>query len=296
MSAEAGLERETAARLPADQEPGGAKVGFVPGFQAQGRPQSSALGFAFKGGKLLVCVDQGEPRIPALQEVPSLDAGDTWVHFFGSWGGAACYAVCLPDDSGAAGRLESRGLRELFGRMDEDLVWVAGRAGQLVHWHRNHRFCGRCGTPTEDHRPERAKLCPACGLINHPRVSPAVIVAVVKGRRLLLARAHRFPAKFYSVLAGFAEPGETLEECVQREVLEEVGVRVKNVRYFGSQPWPFPDSLMVAFTAEHADGEIRVDSAEISDAGWFGAGALPEIPPPISIARRLIDWFCAQFS
>ncbi|MCU0605118.1 MAG: NAD(+) diphosphatase [Desulfobacterales bacterium] len=295
MNADADLEREKAAWLPANLEAGGAKVEFIPGFQAQARPQSSALGFAFKGGKLLVCVDQGQPRIPVLQEVPSLDAGSAWVHFFGSRDGVACYAVCLPDDSGVDGRLEPRGLRELFGRMDEDLVWVAGRAGQLVHWHRNHRFCGRCGGPTEDHRPERAKFCPACGLINHPRVSPAIIVAVVKERQLLLAHAHRFPARFYSVLAGFAEPGETLEECVQREVFEEVGVQVKNIRYFGSQPWPFPDSLMVAFTAEYAGGQIRVNPAEISEAGWFAAAELPEIPPPISIARRLIDWFCTNF-
>jgi NAD+ diphosphatase len=122
-------------------------------------------------------------------------------------------------------------------------------------------------------------------------VSPAIIVAVVKDRQLLLAHSTRFTAKFYSVLAGFVEPGETLEDCVQREVFEEVGVRVRNIRYFGSQPWPFPDSLMVAFTAEYAGGEIRVDPVEIADAGWFSAGALPAIPPRISIARQLIDWF-----
>jgi NAD+ diphosphatase len=121
-------------------------------------------------------------------------------------------------------------------------------------------------------------------------VSPA-IVAVVRGRQILLAHAHRFPAKFYSVLAGFAEPGESLEQCVQREVFEEVGLQVKNIRYFGSQPWPFPDSLMVAFTADYAGGEIRIDPTEISAAGWFAADGLPEVPPPISIARRLIDWF-----
>jgi NAD+ diphosphatase len=120
-------------------------------------------------------------------------------------------------------------------------------------------------------------------------------VAVVKERELLLAHAARFPVKFYSVLAGFVEPGETLEECVQREVFEETGVQVRNIRYFGSQPWPFPDSLMVAFTAEHAAGDIRVNQSEITDAGWFRADRLPEIPPPISIARRLIDWFCAEF-
>jgi len=268
---------------------------FIAGFQAQLPPGGSALSFAFQDSKLLVRMEEGRPRIPSLQDVALTGSGLSWTHYFGTWNDMSCYAVCLAEDVAPVDGYETIGLRGLFGRMDENLVWAAGRAGQLVHWHRNHRFCGRCGAPTADEMKERAKRCPACGLLNHPRVSPAIIVAVVRGRRLLLAHSQRFPSKFYSVLAGFAEPGETLEECVQREVFEEVGVRVKNIRYFGSQPWPFPDSLMVAFTAEHAEGEIRVDPAEITDAGWFAAGEFPEIPPPISIARRLIDWFAMEF-
>jgi NAD+ diphosphatase len=268
---------------------------FVPGFQTQTPPESSSLGFAFQRSRLLVRVEAEGLRVPSLGDATAFRPAPPWVHFFGTWNGAGCYAVCLPEDAAVGAGYEMRGVRELFGRIDENLVWVAGRAGQFVHWHRNHRYCGRCGAPTSDHPLERAKLCPGCGLLNHPRVSPAIIVAVVRGRRLLLAHAHRFPSKFYSVLAGFAEPGETLEECVQREVFEEVGLRVKNIRYFGSQPWPFPDSLMVAFTAEHAEGEIRANPLEISDAGWYAADGLPEIPPPISIARRLIDWFAMEF-
>jgi NAD+ diphosphatase len=269
-------------------------VAFVSGFQAPAAA-CGALGFAFTGTRLLVSVDQGLPRIPALQEALSFDSNAAWVHFFGTWNGAGCYAVGLAEGTVVDARLEARGLRELFGRMDEDLVWVAGRAGQLVHWHRHHRFCGRCGASTEDHPRERAKRCPACGLMNYPRVTPAIIVAVVRDRQLLLAYSARFTAKFYSVLAGFVEPGETLEECVRREVFEETGVEVRNIRYFGSQAWPFPDSLMVAFTAEHAAGEIRIHPAEINDAGWYRADRLPAVPPPISIARRLIDWFCANY-
>ena len=125
-----------------------------------------------------------------------------------------------------------------------------------------------------------------------------MVLDIVRCRRLgfhiLLARSPRFPGKFYSVLAGFVEPGETLEECVKREIFEEVGIAVKNIRYFGSQPWPFPDSLMVAFTAEYADGEIQVDNTEIADADWFPSDRLPKIPPRISIARRLIDWFVEE--
>jgi NAD+ diphosphatase len=127
--------------------------------------------------------------------------------------------------------------------------------------------------------------------VNYPRLSPAIIVAVIKDNQILLASAKRFPVKFYSVLAGFVELGETLEECVKREVLEEVGVNVKNICYFGSQPWPFPDSLMIAFTAEHDSGEIKINSGEIEEAGWFSADSLPQIPPKISIAHHLINWF-----
>ncbi len=268
---------------------------FVSEHQAFIEPPSRALCFGFDSSKILVKLQAGSALIPAMEDLAALSFSPSWRHYFGEWNGASCWAVCFPPDMPVPDGFTWRGLRELFGRVEEELIWVAGRAGQLVHWHRNHCFCGRCGAATADHPGERAKRCPACGLMNHPRVSPAIIVAVVKGRQLLLAHAARFPAKFYSVLAGFVEPGETLEQCVQREVFEEAGVQVRNIRYFGSQPWPFPDSLMVAFTAEHAAGEIRVNPAEITDAGWFGADRLPEVPPPISIARRLIDWFCAHY-
>ena len=131
----------------------------------------------------------------------------------------------------------------------------------------------------------------SCGHQSFPRISPAVIVLVERDNTCLLARSPRFQDGFYSVLAGFAEPGETLEETVAREVLEETGIEVKDIRYFGSQPWPFPDSLMIGFTASYAGGEIRVDGTEILVADWFPFDQLPKIPGRISIARRLIDWF-----
>jgi len=268
---------------------------FLSGFKTGTELAPRALWFGFNSGKVLVKQADGAPQIPAREDLAGLGIGPAWQHYFGDWNGSACWAVSFAPDTPAPLGFAWKGLRELFGRMDEELVWIAGRAGQLVHWHRNHCFCGRCGARTEDHPQERAKLCPGCGLMNHPRVSPAIIVAVVKERQLLLAHATRFPAKFYSVLAGFVEPGETLEDCVRREVFEETGVQVRNIRYFGSQPWPFPDSLMVAFTAEHAAGDIRANPAEITDAAWFHAGQLPDVPPPISIARKLIDWFCANF-
>ena len=137
----------------------------------------------------------------------------------------------------------------------------------------------------------RAKECSECSRLEFPRISPAIIVLIEKGDALLLARSARFAGQFFSVLAGFVEPGESLEAAVYREVMEEIGISVKNIRYFGSQPWPFPDSLMIGFTAQYESGEIRIDGEEIVEAGWYQAGNLPKIPGKLSIARQLIDWF-----
>jgi NAD+ diphosphatase len=188
-----------------------------------------------------------------------------------------------------------QGLRKLYGSLDEEMFWVAGRAFQIVDWDRTHQHCGRCGSPTENKSDERAKVCPKCGTVSFPRMSPAIIVAVIRDGSVLLAHAARFPGAMYSVLAGFVEPGESLEDCVRREVKEEAGVELKNIRYFGSQPWPFPNSLMIGFTAEYAGGEVTMDMKEIVDAQWFTADHLPTIPDKISIARKLIDWFVEQY-
>jgi NAD+ diphosphatase len=183
------------------------------------------------------------------------------------------------------------GLRLLYGLLEEDAFKVALRAMHLVEWDRTSRFCGRCGARTEPRGEERAKQCTGCGTLIFPRISPAVIVLIERGDQVLLARAARFPESLYSVLAGFVEPGESLEETVHREIEEETGILVKDVRYFGSQPWPFPDSLMVGFTARYKSGEIRVDGKEILDARWFSVDDLPQIPGRVSIARKLIDRF-----
>jgi NAD+ diphosphatase len=221
-------------------------------------------------------------------------ADASWaVHFVGVLAGDALWAVDVPpghDPSDGA----AVDLFALHARAGED-EWIAsGRAVQLVEWARTHRFCGRCGEPTEPVDGERAMRCPACGLLAFPRLAPAMITLVTRGepgpdQEALLARGVNFRAPMYSCLAGFVEPGETLESAVAREVREEVGVTVDAVRYRGSQPWPFPHSLMIGFRAEWRSGEIVCDPAEIVDAGWFRRDALPPIPPGISIARRLID-------
>jgi NAD+ diphosphatase len=180
-------------------------------------------------------------------------------------------------------------LRAAMMALDPALGGVAGRAAQVLEWDRTHRFCGVCGTPTALKTGERARVCPACGHTAYPRLSPAIMALVWRPGELLLARSPHFAPGRYSALAGFVEPGESLEECVHREVAEEVGVTVAELQYYGSQSWPFPHSLMVAFTARWSGGEIVPQEGEIEDARWFGLEALPDIPPRFSIAGHLID-------
>ncbi len=187
-------------------------------------------------------------------------------------------------------------LRELYPLLGDTRFLMAGCATQIIEWSATHRFCGRCATPTERVPGERCMRCPACGLLGYPRIAPAAIFLVRRGNEALLARGARFPGAFYSTLAGFVEIGESLEETILREVREEVGIEAKNPRYFGSQPWPFPHSLMVAFFADWASGEIKADGTEILEAGWFKHDALPMIPPRLSIARRLIDAWVEEAS
>ena len=182
-------------------------------------------------------------------------------------------------------------LRSLFGIVAEDFVAAIGTALHMLEWHANSRFCGRCGTETAMKEDERAKLCPECGLLIFPRISPAIIVAVLNHGKILLGRNKRHTKAMYSLVAGFVEDGESLEQAVRREIREEVSIEVESIQYWGSQPWPFPDSLMIGFTAEYKSGSIKVDGEELIDAGWFSPDSMPLIPPYGSISRKIIDWF-----
>lgn len=221
-------------------------------------------------------------------------ADESWSsHVVGVVDGRLWWAVDVPgeDDPSYGAALD---LRQYHGNAAEHEWLAAGRAVQIVEWARTHRFCGRCATPTTAVPGERVMRCPSCGLSAFPRVSPAMITLVLRGdpgpdQEALLARGIQWTMPMYSCLAGFVEPGESLEAAVVREVREEVGVTVAAPRYFGSQPWPFPNSLMVGFVADHESGEIDCDPSEIADAGWYRRSDLPMIPPGISIARRLID-------
>ena len=187
--------------------------------------------------------------------------------------------------------VERVGLRALFDLVPPEDFARAGLARQLLHWRRTHRFCGVCGGAMGRMSAERAMACSACGHIAYPRINPVVITLIHRADRILLARKTDGTLPFWSLIAGFVEANESLEAAVAREVAEEVGLRVKNIRYADSQPWPFPNNLMLGFTAEYAGGEIVPDGQEIAEAGWFGRDDLPSIPAPISIARRLIDAF-----
>jgi NAD+ diphosphatase len=262
--------------------------GFVPSHAIPLPVASTALAFAFLQAKLLVCGDERTPTVPLVGDLePAGLTGER--HYLGRLDGIDCIAVTLAEDAVAPAGMQFAGLRSLFLRVPEPILATAARAFQVVEWDRTHRFCGRCGHRTQDKDGERAKLCPACGYTAYPRISPAMMVLVTRGAELLLARANRFPGAMYSALAGFVEAGESIEDCIHREVREEVGVEVDDLRYFASQSWSFPHSLMIAYTARYAGGELRPDPGEIADVRWFNVDALPDLPSTVSIARRLID-------
>jgi NAD+ diphosphatase len=264
---------------------------FIPGISPPAVQSESAWWFAFVGNKLLVCLEGTVSQIPNLISLADIGLVPVRTQFLGTLDNQPCYSAQLPKDAVIPEGMTLRGLRELYGTLDEDLFVLSGRAIQIVEWDRTHQYCGHCATPTTQLSHERAKRCPQCGLVNYPRLSPAVIVLISRGEELLLARAPRFPAGMYGLIAGFVEPGESLEETVVREVREEVGIEVKDISYFGSQPWPFPNSLMIGFTATYASGDIAIEPEELADAAWFSKHNLPQIPPKLSIARKLIDWF-----
>lgn len=208
----------------------------------------------------------------------------------GLFGGVYCQTAWLAPGSPPAPGCVFRKLRSLFGAINDELLAVAGRGYQIAEWARTHRFCGACATPAVHVPGERCVRCPSCGHSAYPRISPAMMVLIKRGDAVLLARHNNSPSHFFTALAGFLEAGESIEDAVHREVFEEVGLKVRDVTYFGSQPWPFPHSLMIAFTAEYVSGDIVVDASEIAEAQWFGpSDPFPKVPPRgLSIAGHLI--------
>ncbi|MGE5351668.1 MAG: NAD(+) diphosphatase [Acidobacteriota bacterium] len=270
-------------------------MNFVPAVMPPENLSAPAWWFIFKRDELLVLLNGEKPEIPQLRDLSEINLIPEKKQYLGTLDGRPCFTAEVPLVTEAPGGMAFKNLRSLLGEFGSDFFSLAGRAFQVISWDVNHHYCGRCGTPTEERQDERAKVCPNCGLVSYPRISPAVIVAITNKNRILLARSSRFKSNMYSVLAGFVEAGETFEDCIRREIREEANIEVKNIRYFGSQPWPFPDSLMVGFTAEYAGGDLKADGVEIVDLKWFTAEEIPAIPGKWSIARRLIDWFIDNY-
>jgi NAD+ diphosphatase len=266
------------------------KAPFVSGIQP-GTAATDTWWFVFANNRLLLHVPKNEGVTLCKLDPEKIGLRPNFTKYLGRYASADCFVATLEEEPPLSSDMKFCDLRSLFGVLDDDLFRLAGRAIQIVHWHREHRFCGKCGSPMVDQHDEIARKCPVCNFINYPRLSPAVIMSVVRGDHILLARSPHFPPGMYSALAGFVEPGETLEEAVCREIFEEVAVKVDNIQYVASQPWPFPHSLMIGFTSTYAGGEIRVNLEELEDARWFPASKLPLLPSAISISRLLINNF-----
>jgi len=264
-------------------------------YQSYNNPVASAAQpgwwFVFHKDKLLVKISDDEVQIPFVSAPGELNLDPKRLLHVGQLGDDPCFSTRLDSENSVPDGYAFQGMRTLFSRLDDMSYGIAARAMQLVQWDMDHLYCSRCGQPAAERNEEGAQTCRSCGYVNFPRISPAIIVAVIKDNRILLAHSGRFINNMYSVLAGYVEMGESLEECVKREVEEETGIEVKNIRYFGSQYWAYSGALMVGFSAEYESGEIRLDDAEIDDAGWFPADDLPMLPGKLSIARELIDWF-----
>ncbi len=257
------------------------------------------LWFVFHRNNLLVYTAHSEPMLPLPADVLSGSLGieRERARFVGMLGQTPVWAAHAASGRAPEGHAFEN-MRMLFNRLPDDLLAIGGRAVQMLEFDRTHHFCGACGTPTEIHEGGRSRKCTNCGETYYPKVSPAMMVVIKRdtatGRELLLARSARFPRGMYSALAGFVEPSESIEECIHRESFEEVGLKVSNLRYFASQGWPFPNSLMIAYVADYVSGDIVPQEGEIDDAQWFKLDALPSLPHRLSIARRLVNHVIAE--
>lgn len=251
--------------------------------------------FIFKENQALIIKDDTGIRLPTRKDLKDkLDIFEEFI-FLGDLNNIHCYALEINEFLNING-FDFITLRQLTPYISEDLFLACGKAYQILHWNNNTKYCGKCGCKNEFAKNELAKICPNCSLVQYPKISPAIIVTVTKGNEILLAHNKNFPKGLHSNVAGFLEPCETLEDCVRREVFEETGIKIKNIKYFGNQPWPFPDSIMIGFFAEYESGEIKVDGNEIECAHWFTSDNLPILPEKYTIARKMIDTFLNNIS
>ncbi|MCS7055220.1 MAG: NAD(+) diphosphatase [Thermoflexales bacterium] len=257
----------------------------------------TGLWFAVNQHGVIVAMNGDEARLPSgASHLPGMARPDNAI-LLGEIDAVACLACTVPDDIALPEGYRAIGLRDLYGRIDDHLHAIAGYATQMLHWQRTSNYCANCGAPLTPIPEEWGKRCLRCGFTAYPPVNPCTITLVYDGDRVLMTHKPGWGAR-YGLVAGFVEPGETLEQSVEREVMEETGIEVCDVCYWRSQPWPFPHQLMCGFYARYAGGELRVDHNELDDARWFTKDEIrsgrPTLPPPLSIARRLIEHWLAQ--
>lgn len=267
---------------------------YIPEFlpEKTATAEGNAWAIILSAKKLLMKKSESKFDIPEIKEIKDIVIEVRSMVYIGRYDSHECFCIRLLEEPELPENLQWIELSQLTNLSgDTGLFLLAGAANHILHWSSVNQYCGCCGNRMEEKKDERAKICPNCGNVVYPRISPATITAVFYDDQILLAHNRNFREGLYSLIAGFVEPGESLEQCVAREIYEEVGVKVKNIRYFGSQPWSFPDSLMLAFTAEYESGEIAVDNCEIMDARWYHANSLPEIPSTDSISGKIIRWY-----
>lgn len=248
------------------------------------------LWFIFcKGDLMLERRPDGTYGIPLSEEAPVEVKPWTTIHTITPFAdGTAVRTFAIDSPIVGHPRYEMCGLRASYAKLSSDLYQKAGKCQEILYWDQNTKYCGVCGAPMKLHT-EISKRCTECGKEVWPQLATAIIVLIHRGEEVLLVHARNFRGDFYGLVAGFVETGESLEEAVVREVREETSLEISNLRYFGSQPWPYPCGLMVGFHADYASGDIHLQRSELSAGGWFRKDNLPHIPEKLSIARRLID-------
>lgn len=250
--------------------------------------------FVFISNALLVEHNADGSTVPLSAEPPTPLKAWTPKQELPELNGHPCMAYKLDVPPADMKRLETVGLRESWNVLSRPMYDMASKASELLYWDSNTKFCGVCGAPMK-RNTIISKQCTNCGKEVWPQVSPAIIVRIKRDDSILLVNARNFRrSEMYGLVAGFVETGETLEECVRREVMEEVNLKIKNIKYFGSQAWPYPCGIMIGFTADYESGELRLQEEELRRAGWFNKHNLPQIPDKMSIARQLIDDFLGE--
>ncbi|MBR2438557.1 MAG: NAD(+) diphosphatase [Lentisphaeria bacterium] len=263
---------------------------FIPSLKTEPLAEKTLPGetfvFAFHGRDMLM----NGTELPRLSDFPNKNDIQIRALYVGNLNGIPCIGIPFPEQT----EWNVQPLRAVIHSVDEAVICAICRAKELMFWRERRKFCGKCGHEMEDSGTDLARVCPNCRERYYPQIAPAVITAVLKEDKILLAHNRNFTSGVHSLIAGFVESGESLEQAVAREILEETSIKVKNIRYYSSQPWPFPNSLMLGFVAEYESGELTPDGTELETAGWFSADELPMLPDHGSIARKIIDDFIAN--